>query len=93
MKMIFLRQNTKLVWKRVESGWLCVILVMVSPASVEHQKWSVPESFRTMPRMGSTTYEFQERVILRATEKNHEQEKDSVRMLLGCDDLDCICEV
>ena len=69
-------------------NWVVIFIVVM-----DHQNWFGPESFRTMPGMGNKTYEFQELVILRANEKNHEQKKGSVRMLLGCDGLDCICEV
>ena len=69
-------------------NWVVIFIVVM-----DHQNWFGPESFRTMPGTGNMTYESQELVILRANEKNHEQQKGSVRMLLDCDGLDCICEV
>ena len=66
-----LRQDMNLGWKRVESGWLYFILVMFSRALVKHQRLSdVRGGSRPMPGTDNKIYEFPERVILRANEKN-----------------------
>ena len=57
-----LRQDMNLGWKRVESGWLYFILVMGGE--------DVRGGSRPMPGTDNKIYEFPERVILRANEKN-----------------------